>query len=251
MFLKTLQTGAVLIADAHCAPWRTPFIDFLRAIESGKIKTPQLILMGDVFDMLYGPIPSTYGYNTEGLDLLNRLSEHLEIIYLEGNHDFLIAELLPRVDVIRREHQPLLMTYEGKNIALSHGDSAMGWGYEWYTTLIRNRSILAFLRTIDSFGGGFIVAWLEGQMKQKHHCRPIHQFERLIEERLESFNLDSVDIWVEGHFHQNRTFMLNGLHYINLGAFACNERYFTVQSIQNQPLLHDAVFRKEPHEGTR
>jgi len=251
MSLKTLQTGAILIADAHCAPWRTPFIDFLRAIESGEIKTPQLILMGDVFDMLYGPIPSTYGYNTEGLELLNRLSEQLEIIYLEGNHDFLIAGLLPRVDVIRREQQPFLMTYEGKNIALSHGDSAMGWGYEVYTVLIRNRGILSFLRTIDTLGGGFIVSWLEGQMKQKKHCRPIHHFEKIIEERLCALKLDFVDVLIEGHFHQNRVFMLNGLQYINLGAFACNERYFTVQSIQNQPLLHDAVFRKEPHEGTR
>lgn len=248
---KTLQTGAILIADAHCAPWRTPFIDFLRAIESGKIRTPQLILMGDIFDMLYGPIPRTYGYNTEGLDLLNRLSEHLEIIYLEGNHDFLIAEQLPHVEVIRREHQPLIMTYEEKNIAFSHGDCAMGWGYEWYTALIRNRSVLAFLRTIDTLGGGFIVAWLEAQMKRKNHCRPIHQFERLIEERMSSLKLGSVDIWVEGHFHQNRTFWVGGLYYINLAAFACNERYFTVQSTHNQPLLHDAVFRKEPHEGTR
>lgn len=243
---KTLHTGAILIADAHCAPWRTPFIDFLRALESGEILTSQLILMGDVFDMLYGPIPRTYGYNTEALELLNRLSKCFEIIYLEGNHDFLIAELLPHVEVIRREDQPLLMSYEGKKIAFSHGDSAMGWGYELYTVLIRSRRVLAFLRTIDTLGGGFIVTWLEKQMKRKNHCRSIDHFESLTLNRVQELKLDSVDILIEGHFHQNRTFVFNELHYINVAAFACNERYFTVQSIQNQPLLHEAVFRKEP-----
>ena len=246
MFPKPLLTGAILIADAHCAPWRTPFIDFLRALESGEITTPQLILMGDVFDMLYGPIPRTYPYNTEGIDLINRLSDRMEILYLEGNHDFLLDGLFPNVLVIRRENQPLMMSYEGRRIALSHGDSTMGVGYELYTAFIRNRSILALLRTIDSIGGGFIVRWLEKQMKRKIHCRSIEQFESLIQNRLASLKLDTVDVLIEGHFHQNRTFEFSSLNYINLGAFACNERYFTVQSNQNQPLLHEAVFRKEP-----
>ena len=243
---KPLLCGAILIADAHCAPWRTPFIDFLHALDLGEITTPQLILMGDVFDMLYGPIPRTYSYNTEGLDLLNRLSKRIEIFYLEGNHDFLLADLLPHVNVISREHQPLVMTYEGKNIALSHGDSNMGWGYELYTALIRSPLVLGLLRTIDNMKNGFIVAWLEEQMKRKSHCRSIENFKNLIERRLGTLNLESIDVLIEGHFHQNQTFEINGLHYINLAAFACNERYFSVQSTQNQPLLHEAVFRKEP-----
>lgn len=243
---KLLHTGAILIADAHCAPWRTPFIDFLRTLESGEIVTPQLILMGDVFDMLYGPIERTYGYNTEGIDLLKRLSTRIEILYLEGNHDFLLDKVFSGIQVIRREQQPLILTYEGKNIAFSHGDSNMGWGYELYTALIRNPFVLGILRAIDNMKNGFIVAWLEEQMKRKIHCRTIDNFQRLIERRIESLNVDSIDVLIEGHFHQNMAFDIDGLHYINVGAFACNERYFTVQSNQNQPLLHEAVFRKEP-----
>jgi UDP-2,3-diacylglucosamine hydrolase len=137
-----LREGAILIADAHCAPWRTPFLDFLHALESGEIQTPQLILMGDILDMLYGPIPRTYRYNTEAIERLNRLSERIEIIYLEGNHDFLLSRVLPAVKVIARQHQPLRMRYGDQTLSLSHGDTVMGIGYELYTALIRNRFIL-------------------------------------------------------------------------------------------------------------
>ena len=243
---KTLKAGAILIADAHCAPWRTPFIDFLRALDSGAIVTPQLILMGDVFDMLYGPIKRTYGYNTEGIELLNRLSTKLEVIYLEGNHDFLLKELFPNTHVFSRSQQPLILEFEGKRVALSHGDSAMGMGYEIYTALIRSPFVLAILRTIDNFGSGCIVSWLERMMKRKHHCRPIDQFETLIEARLDELKTEGFDVLIEGHFHQNRFFESENLHYINLAAFACNERYFTVQSNHNMPLICESVFRKEP-----
>ncbi|HZF70411.1 MAG TPA: UDP-2,3-diacylglucosamine hydrolase, partial [Sulfuricurvum sp.] len=121
-----------------------------------------------------------------------------------------------------------------------------GWGYELYTALIRSPLVLAVLRAIDTMGNGFIVSWLEKQMKRKSHCRSIENFKELIERRLSSFHLESIDVLIEGHFHQNQTFEIHGLQYINLAAFACNERYFSVQSIQNQPLLHEAVFRKEP-----
>ncbi|MBV5320722.1 MAG: UDP-2,3-diacylglucosamine hydrolase [Sulfuricurvum sp.] len=246
MFPKTLKTGAILIADAHCAPWRTSFIDFLHALESGEIVAPQLILMGDVFDMLYGPIRRTYGYNTEGIESLNRLSATIEIIYLEGNHDFLLEDIFPHLHVVRRENQPVILDYEGKQVALSHGDSTMGIGYEIYTALIRSPLVLGFLRVIDSVGKGFIVSWLEQQMKRKSHCRTIEHFEGLIEKRLTSFEGKKIDILIEGHFHQNCSFDFPQFHYINIGAFACNERYFTVQSIQNKPLVYESVFRKEP-----
>jgi UDP-2,3-diacylglucosamine hydrolase len=245
MFPDTLLPGAVLVADAHCAPWRTAFLDFLHALERDEILTPQLILMGDIFDLLFGPIEATHLLNAEGIALLNRLSYKIEIVYLEGNHDFLLSALFPRIRVIPRSQQPWMTVFEGKTVALSHGDSGMGWGYGLYTFLIRSRGILGTLRALDRVGGGFIVRELEKAMKRKIHCKTIEKFELLVSERLKKQNLSGIDILIEGHFHQNKSADLAGVHYTNLAAFACNERYFTVQSCQNQPLLHEAVFCKE------
>lgn len=241
-----LRPGAILVADAHCAPWRTPFLDFLRAIERDEILTPQLVLMGDIFDLLFGPIEATHLLNAEGIALLNRLSYRLEIVYLEGNHDFLLSSLFPRIKVIPRSEQPWITTFEGRTVAFSHGDSAMGQGYELYTFLIRSRGILGMLRALDKMGKGFIVRRLERAMGKKVHCKPIEGFEQLAVERIKRQKLDGIDMLIEGHFHQNRSIEMPGLRYVNIAAFACNERYFSVQSSQNQPLLHEAVFRKEP-----
>lgn len=242
----TLRHGAILIADAHCAPWRTPFLDFLRALDAGDIAAPQLVLMGDVFDLLFGPIEATHALNSEGIELLKGLSKRMEIIYLEGNHDFLLSELFPEIAVVPRAKQPWMATFEGKKIAFSHGDSAMGWGYELYTALIRNPHVLKILRAIDRIGGGWIVRQLAEAMQRKHHCKTIGHFEALVTHRLENQQFGGADVLIEGHFHQNRSLDFPGMHYINVAAFACNERYFSVQSFQNQPLLHESVFRKEP-----
>lgn len=240
-----LRAGAILVADAHCAPWRTPFADFLIALEEGRIVTPQLVLMGDVFDLLFGPIPATVEANRESVDRLNRLSKRLEIVYLEGNHDFRLRAVFPAIRVIERERQPWIVRYADRTVALSHGDCGMGWGYGLYTALIRNRIILSLLNRLDRIGNGFILRYLERSMRRKNHCKPIDAFEEKTQKRLEGMETDGIDVWIEGHFHQNRTLELSHYRYINVAAFACNERYFTVQSTENEPLLRENAFRKE------
>lgn len=239
-----LKEGAILIADAHYAPWRPQFMDFLRAVDSGTIQTPQLILMGDVFDLLFGDIDATHTFNREAMGLLNALSARIEILYLEGNHDFRLGALFPSVRVVPRSHQPLTVAFADHSVALSHGDTRMGLGYEIYTALIRNKIILKLLNRLDQWGDEFIVKWLIGMMKRKSHCRAIDHFEHVIAHRLKN-GIDA-DILIEGHFHQNASFEVSRIRYFNLGAFACNERYYVVQSSQNRMILEEVFLSKEP-----
>jgi UDP-2,3-diacylglucosamine hydrolase len=240
-----VKKGAILIADAHYAPWRPPFIDFLRAVESGEIETSQLILMGDVFDLLFGDIDATLALNSDAITLLGVLATRIEILYLEGNHDFRLGGVFPRIRVVSRSDQPLIATFENQTIALSHGDTHMGFGYELYTALIRNGIILKVLNRFDRWGENFIVKRLITMMKGKRHCQSIEGFSELIRRRLERGGEMHSDVLIEGHFHQNSTFEFSGVQYINLGAFACNERYYGVQSAQNRIVLEETFFRKE------
>ncbi len=246
MSLKTLQEGAILVADSHCAPWRTPFIDFLSAIENGTIQTTQLILMGDNFDLLFGSISQTLELNAGAIDLLNRLSKAIEIIYLEGNHDFRLTAIFPNIFVVPLENQPLFMESRGEKISLLHGDIHVPTGYKIYTFLIRNSIILKCLNTLNNWFGGFIINALSESMQRKHHCKKIDSFKtiahRLVSEKW-SIQCDRV---IEGHYHQNQSFEFDEYRYTNLGAFACNERYYGVEFVQEQILLREMMFVKGP-----
>lgn len=243
---KSLHEGAILVADSHCAPWRTPFIDFLSAIEAGKISTTQLILMGDNFDLLFGSISQTLELNTRSIDLLNRLSNTIEIIYLEGNHDFVLESIFPNILVVPLEEQPLFLECRGEKIALLHGDIHVPTGYKIYTFLIRNRVILKCLNYLNNWFGGFIIKRLIDSMQRKHHCKTINTFEALAHRLVGEKWITQCDRVIEGHYHQNQSFEFDEYRYDNLGAFACKERYYSVEFVQERMILHEMMFAKEP-----
>lgn len=246
MSLKTLHTGAILVADSHCAAWRTPFLNFLESLERSELKTTQLILMGDNFDLLFGPVEQTLRWNHEAVTLLNRLAKKIEIVYLEGNHDFRLASLFPDIEVVDRAHQPLIVQFENRRVALLHGDIDVPLGYELYTKLIRNRAVLYLLNGVNRLTNGAITGWLEKAMKRKNHCKKIENMEAIAARHIGKRWSQECDFVIEGHYHQNRTFEFGTFTYYNLGAFACNERYYVVKSSQNQTILDEAIFCKEP-----
>ena len=246
MSLKLLHEGAILVADSHAAAWRTPFIDFLAALERGDIHTTQLVLIGDNFDLLFGPVAQTLRDNHESIELLNRLARKIEIIYLEGNHDFRVASLFPDIYVVDRSQQPLILSYKDERIALLHGDIKVPFGYALYTSLIRNRPILFCLNLINELFSGIIINTLSQQMQRKNHCKKIDEFEKIAKRHSSASWIDRCDMIIEGHYHQNCRYEFAGIKYHNLGAFACNERYYVVKSSQNRTVLDEAIFHKEP-----
>jgi UDP-2,3-diacylglucosamine hydrolase len=69
---------------------------------------------------------------------------------------------------------------------------------------------------------------------QKDPCYKIDLFKKIIQKRLSYLKDEPLDIVVEGHFHQNLSFELYEFEYINLSSFACNSKYFIVQSNRAQ-----------------
>jgi UDP-2,3-diacylglucosamine hydrolase len=244
---KLLHEGAILVADSHAASWRTPFIDFLAALERDEIHTTQLVLMGDNFDLLFGPVAQTLRENYASIELLNRLSQKIEIIYLEGNHDFCLASLIPDIYVVERSYQPLILSLKEERVALLHGDMKVPFGYAFYTSLIRNRPILFCLNVINEVFNGIIINTLAKQMQRKNHCKKIENFEAIAKRHIGTSWAHKCEVIIEGHYHQNCTFEWDGVKYYNLGAFACNERYYVVKSSQDRTIILDeAIFHKEP-----
>ena len=238
----TIKEGAIFVADAHYSYLREELYDFLEAIKSYKILTKQLFFMGDIFDALFGEVKESQRKNVELIELINSLSKEIEIIYFEGNHDFNLQSIFPNIQIFSINQQPLLCNYENKKILLSHGDFNAGIGYRVYTSLIRNHLFLSFLSFVDALSSHSILKKLDAYLEKKDDCKTITNFEEIIAKReLHHYNCD---YFIEGHYHQNRVLRVGKMEYINLGAFACNQRYFIVKSIQNKALLEEKSFSK-------
>jgi len=238
-----LREGAYIISDAHYSLQRPELLALIEDIHSKKLKPSQLILMGDIFDALFGSIEYTYKTNREMIELIDSIAEDIEVIYLEGNHDFHLKVVFQNVTVFPLAQQPLQLSYKEKKICLAHGDFDGKMGYKIYTALIRNPFILFLLKYIDRALNHLIINKIEQHLDKKDDCIELDWFEDFIKNRFR--NQFECDYFIEGHFHQNRRVELKSSTYINLAAFACNQRYFIVKSLQDKELLEEHKFSKE------
>jgi len=117
-----IQDNAIFIADAHYNRERLQLKKIFLMIQNETLCCKQIFLMGDIFDFLSSEIIYFKTINSDIIVLINQLSNTHEMIYLEGNHDYNLENIFPKITVIPREKQPLFISQENKQIALAHGD---------------------------------------------------------------------------------------------------------------------------------
>ncbi len=238
----TLKEGALVVADAHYSHKRPELLAFLGEIHAQNIPATQLFLMGDIFDALFGEVPYTHKQNQEAIGLINEIAQRIEVFYFEGNHDFNLASIFPNVKIFPIEQQPIECSYKGKKILLAHGDIEGDLAYKIYARVIRNSILLHLLSFLDNLLGHAILKRLDDYLSKKDDCREFVGLKQFMQKRVGTKY--SCDYFVEGHFHQNKTIEMDDFVYINLGAFACNQRYFVVKSSQNRELFEEKNFSK-------
>ncbi|MHC3995187.1 UDP-2,3-diacylglucosamine diphosphatase [Thiomicrolovo sp. ZZH C-3] len=228
-----LLPGALLISDAHYSATRPQMLSLLQAIEAGRLEVPQLLLMGDIFDLLFGQIKVTHAMNAEAVAVLQRISRRLPVLYLEGNHDYNLAALFPEATVVPLSRQPFACRCAERTLLLAHGDFNQPLSYRIYTALIRNGAVLRLLGVINRLTGNGIITRLEAYLERKNHCHTMTGYEAFVRAHLAPLALEGVDVLIEGHYHQGVAYDFEGLRYFNPAAFACNLRYAIVRNDQN------------------
>jgi len=237
-----IKDGAYLISDSHYSDSRPELLDFLLSIQAKELQPTQIIFMGDIFDALFGEVHKTIEENKIVVDIINELSADIEIIYLEGNHDFNLKNIFKNVKVYPISKHPVECKIEDKKLYLAHGDFLGNTTYNVYTSLIRNPIMLFILNFINSIFNNFIINALDKHLSKKNDCTNIKNFNNIIASRLEQKY--DCDYFIEGHFHQNRWIHFSKFKYFNLAAFACNQRYFIVE-LSKEELLVEKIFSKE------
>ncbi len=225
-----IKEGALFISDAHDNASRDGFYHFLQDIQHHKIKTTQLFLMGDMFDLLVGQVTHTVKHYRKTINLINTLSKEIEIIYFEGNHDFNLQKMFPSVTIIPIQKQPLLCHFQNQTISLCHGDLYEDENYLRYTKIIRNPIPLSLLNLIDQTFGNFISKNILLKQQQKSICKKQPFFYTYIKQKLQKYDIgvSKIDFVCEGHHHQNEEFVFDTLRYKNFSSFACDKSYYQI-----------------------
>ncbi len=227
MFLKD---GAVIIADAHFNSNRLELLDFLKALIDKKIVTTQLLLLGDIFDVLIGEIDESIKFNKIAIDLLNQLSNEIEIIYFEGNHDFNLEKIFPNITILPLKLQPKEFLFNSKKLFLSHGDIFENRKYQLYSKIIRTHYVLIFIKLLNKITNNLIFSNLLRKLQKKSICEKFIDFEKHIYKKLKQFQKINADFIIEGHYHQEGEFEFGNIKYLNIASFACNKSFFIVKS---------------------
>lgn len=226
MYLSIKQ-GAIFVADSHFNKKNQEFFTLLEKIEKKEIETTQLFLMGDMIDFISGESRYFVKQNIEVIELLNKLSTTIEIIYLEGNHDYNLKSLFPNINVIKRENQPLLAKFGEKTASLSHGDNFINWKYDLYCNFIRNTIFLKIMNFIDI--NFFISKKIEDALVKKSICHKMRNFEEIVSKRLKNYDTDLV---IEGHYHQGDRYMIENKIYINIPSLCCQKQYIKIDNLE-------------------
>ena len=207
-----IQENAIFIADSHYPHHGDDFLKLLQKIDSEEVKTQQLFLMGDNFDLLFGYNDYIQTFSKEAINLLQKLSNKIEIHYFEGNHDFCLDNIFTNMNVYSRDEQPIEFLLNDKKVAISHGDKYVtGFGYDLYCKVLRNKTTLKLLKPFEKN----IINHRMKELSKKHICKPFHGFEKRVEAILENYT--DADLVIEGHFHQSRVLG----KYISLPSQAC------------------------------
>jgi len=235
-----LKEGAYILGDAHYSASRPELYAFIKAIHSKELLPAQLFLFGDIFDALFGSISKTLENNQEMILMLNDISKDIDLVYLEGNHDFNLKKVFPDAKVFTISQQPVSVNYGNKNVLIAHGDLGEDFGYKVYTSIIRNKFLLPILNLINNLLGNVVLKNLDEYLSKKDDCKEFTGFREYIAKRIE--NKYESDYYIEGHFHQNKSLEFENFNYINLAAFACNQRYFIVESSKDKKFLREYTF---------
>ena len=238
-----IKEGAIFIADSHENENRENFWCFLCALKSDEIKTPQLFLMGDMFDFLASECEFFVKFYERYVRAIDELGEKMEIYYFEGNHDFNLAPLFKNVKAYPIGAQPVKFASEcGQSLLIAHGDIFLPFVAKYALRFLRVKIFLKVMNFFDKFLNFRLSKRILNKLKRKILDYKIPNFKNLAEAKMRRYNaFYEADVIIEGHYHQGEQYTIGKQKYINISSFACEQSYFVVEYDQNIKFARKSV----------
>lgn len=223
----------VFVADAHLKGASDPNIKSLADFLDGLGLVDTLVVLGDLFDFWTGANERVYKEYRTALDSLLRLKKRgVNIIYIEGNHDFSMGQFFTK-ELGASVHPGFFeWTLDGKRVLLAHGDTvSMTRGYSLWRGFLRGPAFRLITRVAPP---GFV--WTAANLLSRK-SRKYNQKGNMVEERLREFARERIgagfDTVILAHSH------VAGVHkeeangrkgtYANPGSWAGDSSYLVYE----------------------
>lgn len=208
------EKGWIFVSDAHFSGDDSKGMEvFLRFLNAERERMSHLVLLGDLFEFLFGFKERTFNGKDfpfkEYLPVLKGLrslcGSGVRIKYFEGNHDFSLHSLFSEGFGIGVEVYP-----EGseerigeKKAFIAHGDLSNPklWTYRIWRRIIKNRWTYGLMDWVGPEMSRSIAKWLSRRSYRKNHASPSPdpppEFRQFAHQKF----LEGFDLVILGHSH--------------------------------------------------
>lgn len=233
-----INSDALILSDSHSQYNR---MELIKVLQNLNPIPSQIILLGDILNLLIGSIKSSRKQNQYALQVLEELSKKTKILYLEGNHDFNLNPILKNAIKIKRGIQPIICRFKCKYLLLAHGDIFLGKKYEIYANLVRSKSMEIIFIIIDFLSFGRVYNYIAKKVENKIIKiltnkdeidsilnKRIMTYEKYIKEK----NI-KVDYVIEGHFHIKSKIETKDFLYIAMPSYLYDKKIYRLDELMD------------------
>ena len=235
----------LFLADAHLHhPEDRNYRLLLSFIRSLQGTTETLCILGDLFDFRVGLPALDFPEQEPLLQALEQLhAAGTRLIWLEGNHDFHLGpELATRLGA-EIHTGPVLLTLQGKQVYLCHGDliNRDDWRYRLLHRTLRHPLTVRIGRSLPPA----VVQGLRSRLQRSSKGRYTHDQRRWdytakIHAFADSIRVRGADALVMGHFHLPFMDRQEGFTLVSLGDWISHFSYAEMVEGRFQLLTYPA-----------
>lgn len=225
----------IFIADAHLKGKDDPYShSLIKMLHEEMEETDGLFILGDLFEFWAGEDPLLEDQYHKILEILYEFNKRKKrIVYLEGNHDFLLKDFFQRefkAEVYPDEHIEVI---NGKRVYLSHGDFAQRNDYPYLILRALLRSFLfRFMLKILPFRFIWKAGIALATIGQNHWGQPNIRIQKALLKFAQQKFHSNIDCVVLAHLHfpEFERFNINGREYlyVNVGGWKPDKHYLVL-----------------------